>query len=76
MSIYAVSSTSSRIVGEAPLGRADTFPVGTFGHGPSGIVDRRTGEQVMGYVDAEGRPLDLDRPAPPLFPPRGPVAAL
>ena len=40
------------------------LPVGAIGHGPAGIVDRarRVGEQLMGYVDGAGQPLEWAGP--------------
>jgi hypothetical protein len=45
------------------------LPVGAIGHGPEGIIDRarRVGEQLMGYVDGAGRPVDIDWVPPPLL---------
>ncbi len=38
------------------------LPIGAFGHGPNGIIDRvrDVGAQLIAYVDASGRPLVLD----------------
>jgi hypothetical protein len=45
------------------------LPVGAIGHGPEGIIDRarRVGEQLMGYVDRAGRPVDVDWQEPRLL---------
>jgi hypothetical protein len=69
VSMYAVAlADGGQIVAESVVDRTTTaFPIATFGHGPSGIVDRRSGEQIMGYVHGDGQPLDLDWDPPPLF---------
>ena len=38
-------------------------PTGMLGHGADGIIDRRTGEPLIGYVDVNGAPVSLGRPA-------------
>lgn len=39
----------------------DQAPVGVLGHGRDGIIDRRTGELLLAYVDVDGKPTSLGR---------------
>ena len=36
-------------------------PVGVLGHGSAGIIDRRTGDTLLSYVDETGKSISLDR---------------
>ena len=49
-------------------------PAGVLGHGPDGIIDRRTGELLLGYVDVDGKPTSLGRAAHDLTAVSGSVA--
>lgn len=54
-----------QVLASAPV-RAVEFseaPRGVLGHGPDGIIDRRSGEQLIGYVDVSGAPTTLGGPA-------------
>ena len=62
-----VGDRAGQIIAENPLGSIRPFvpvPVGLLGHGPTGIVDRRTGAQLIGYVEPyTGGPTTLHTPA-------------
>ena len=68
MSLVAIALSGDRagqVLASAPIGAAAfaEAPVGVLGHGPDGIIDRRTGNTLLGYVDATGAPTSLGRPA-------------
>jgi hypothetical protein len=54
---------AGQVVASAPVGVV-TFaeaPDGVLGHGADGIIDRRTGETLLGYVDPSGAPISFGR---------------
>jgi hypothetical protein len=56
---------AGQVIASAPIDSAAfaEAPTGVLGHGPNGIIDRRTGETLLGYVDVTGAPTSLGRPA-------------
>jgi hypothetical protein len=68
-SIVAIASTGERsgqVIAEAPVDR-NTYlesPVGIFGSGPAGIIDRFTGQLLIGWVDPSGQPMTWPTPPP------------
>ena len=68
MSLDAIALSGDRagqVVASAPVG-AVAFaeaPTGVLGHGNDGIIDRRTGATLLGYVDPTGAPVSLGRDA-------------
>ena len=62
---------AGQVVASATLEPASytELPSGAFGHGRTGIIARvrQVGEQVIGYVDADGQPLTWPGPPPPFY---------
>jgi len=71
MSLDAIALSGDQaghVIASAPVS-AVAFaeaPTGVLGHGPDGIIDRRTGETLLGYVDATGASVTLGRFAHPV----------
>lgn len=68
MVAVALSGPSAgEVIASAPISIVaySELPVGTFGHGPTGIIDRvrDVGAQLIGYVDVDGSPLTLETAA-------------
>ncbi len=68
MSLDAFALSGDRagqVIASAPIPAAAfaEAPSGVLGHGTEGIIDRRTGELLLGYVDQTGVPTSLARPA-------------
>lgn len=68
MSLVAIALSGDRagqVLASAPIGAAAfaEAPIGVLGHGRDGIIDRRTGETLLGYVDITGAPTSLGRTA-------------
>jgi hypothetical protein len=60
---FALSgSQAGHVIGGAQLPSQD-IAEGVLGHGPDGIIDRRTGTLLLGYVDVDGKPTSLGRAA-------------
>ena len=56
---------AGQMIASAPISSAGfaEAATGVLGHGPDGIIDRRTGKTLLGYVDVTGAPISLGRPA-------------
>ncbi|HEX2783643.1 MAG TPA: hypothetical protein VHN36_08660, partial [Ilumatobacteraceae bacterium] len=68
MSLDAFALSGDRagqVILSAPISAAAfaEAPTGVLGHGADGIIDRRTGELLLAYVDQTGVPTSLGRPA-------------
>jgi hypothetical protein len=68
---------AGQVVGSAPINIVEyaETPSEILGHGPDGIIDRRTGETLLEYVDVTGAPTSLGRPAHTVGPILGDVAS-
>jgi Protein of unknown function (DUF4232) len=67
MSLVAIALSGDRagqVVASAPISAAAfaEAPNGVLGHGADGIIDRRTGELLLGYVDPTGTSTSFGRP--------------
>ena len=69
LNLFAFALSGSRagqMIASAPISATEfaEAPSGVLGHGPDGIIDRRTGTTLLGYVDVTGAPTPLlGRPA-------------
>jgi hypothetical protein len=66
MSLDAIALSGDRagqVVAFAPISAVEfaEAPNGVFGHGADGIIDRRTGKVLLGYVDVTGQPVSIGR---------------
>jgi hypothetical protein len=67
ISLVAVALAGERagqVVASAPVSAVEFVeaPLGVLGHGPNGIIDRRSGKQLLAYVDITGAPASISRP--------------
>lgn len=68
LNLFAFALSGDRagqMIASAPISAVEfaEAPTGVLGHGPDGIIDRRTGKTLLGYVDVTGAPISLGRPA-------------
>ena len=68
MSLVAIALSGDRagqVLTSAPISAVEfaEAPGGVLGHGRDGIIDRRTGKTLLGYVDVTGAPTSLGRSA-------------
>lgn len=67
MSLDAIALSGDRagqVIASAPVPAVEfaEAPTAVLGHGAAGIIDRRTGKTLLGYVDLTGAPITLGRP--------------
>ncbi|MEP7203458.1 MAG: DUF4232 domain-containing protein [Ilumatobacteraceae bacterium] len=80
MSLDAIALSGDRagqVVASAPIAAVEfaEAPRGVLGHSADGIIDRRTGETLLGYVDSTGAPTALGRPAHTVAPIAGDLSS-
>ncbi len=68
VSLVAIALSGDRagqVVASAPISAVEfaEAPSGVLGHGSDGIIDRRTGKLLLGYVDASGASTSIGRAA-------------
>ena len=74
LAAFALSGAQAgHIIRDTTISSTDTAE-GELGHGPDGIIDRRTGMLLLAYVDVDGKPTSLGRAPHDLTAPSGSVA--